>query len=936
MADPVSVLTAVGAVSNVLQIADFSGKVAYHAVKLMSSGEGLQENVEIETLTREHKELTQGILGSEAWTQQANSNSSPLMQRAKRMNQQAGELLGLLEGLKVAENSKGLKRLLESTKQSAKALRNRSKIERKQTELGKATGQLAIVLLQHIAEHQTTIVTDSDKRKWDEIQRTLSDMTSHAASVDAEEQRKWREVQDALNKMIQIDEGRKEIERMAAQEQTKKAKVEKVVKSLKFQEMDSRHDTVMLAYEKTYDWAVRNQDSKLRHWLAQGSGIFWICGKPGSGKSTFMKCLLHHAETASLLKSWTSPDQRVMIAEFFFWYLGTPMQRSIRGLLQVACPGRLIFGKDPDDYDEPVWSEEELFQAARTIARAEGRTPDDFRLTLFIDGLDEFDGNHFELVSVLQELAAGEHIKICVSCRPWNVFLNAISDSPLVIKLEDLTHGDIEHYVRDNLTRAEKYQRDRSALFSRRTPQAERLVQAVVEKASGVFLWVFLVVRSLIHGYEEGDTIDIMQKRLDELPAELIPYFTLMLSRMDTVYRRILATAFAITSVPRRIDPQTVHAISFLDLWPMVHDKDHFEDELFAFRLEMTPCSAEEIQQMKEETAHLIRSSCRDFLHIIEKPNLPCLEKTQVDFIHRTVYDFLNLRDIREMLDDLRPRHLDNAQLPLYLTLARTKFVPISDPNGPCQHVAQMAECICLARLCDPAVVKELDEVEDRYIENYCPSSCPIHAGTPAATTVDRHLVLLGKGLHRTIVRTFTKRLAAAQEGVQTKSLGASGEENRIIRHAFGGNISLGEGFDRLNIDLLSSLLSRGASPDEMLTAFVNYRKQRRHDAPLAVFIRKWLLIPRDPSLDDKAWSAVRLLVERGAKVPKVCLVPTSEHLRSVAVDDLQQSCKESAAGLAWQDSNAKMRSVQHALRLVVPEARIHEIDEVLEGVKMH
>lgn len=43
----------------------------------------------------------------------------------------------------------------------------------------------------------------------------------------------------------------------------------------------------------------------------------------------------------------------------------------------------------------------------------------------FIDSLDEFDGNYATIVHIIKDLAASPYIQICLSSRPWNVFLNA-------------------------------------------------------------------------------------------------------------------------------------------------------------------------------------------------------------------------------------------------------------------------------------------------------------------------------------------------------------------------------------------------------------------------------------------------------------------------------------------------------------------------------
>jgi hypothetical protein len=71
-------------------------------------------------------------------------------------------------------------------------------------------------------------------------------------------------------------------------------------------------------------------------------------------------------------------------------------------------------------------------------------------LVFFIDGLDEFDGSHSELISFIKGFL-GPSIKVCVSSRPWNVFEDAFKNRPS-LRLEDLTFADIKHYVQSKLS----------------------------------------------------------------------------------------------------------------------------------------------------------------------------------------------------------------------------------------------------------------------------------------------------------------------------------------------------------------------------------------------------------------------------------------------------------------------------------------------------
>ena len=68
-------------------------------------------------------------------------------------------------------------------------------------------------------------------------------------------------------------------------------------------------------------------------------------------------------------------------------------------------------------------------------------------------------------------------------------------------------------------------------------PGAQDLVNEIQERAQGVFLWVFLVVRSLLRGLTEEDDIAMLQKRLRQLPTDLERFFQQILDSVDDVYQ---------------------------------------------------------------------------------------------------------------------------------------------------------------------------------------------------------------------------------------------------------------------------------------------------------------------------------------------------------------------------------------------------------------
>ncbi|KAE9369410.1 hypothetical protein N431DRAFT_427565 [Stipitochalara longipes BDJ] len=111
-----------------------------------------------------------------------------------------------------------------------------------------------------------------------------------------------------------------------------------MMQSLYFPLMDDRHQSIPEAHRQTFRWIFKEFPreeypwSNFVEWLRTGSGLYWINGKAGSGKSTLMRYIFNHIQTRQHLSHWAR-DARLEIGGFFFWNSGSPIQRSQIGLL---------------------------------------------------------------------------------------------------------------------------------------------------------------------------------------------------------------------------------------------------------------------------------------------------------------------------------------------------------------------------------------------------------------------------------------------------------------------------------------------------------------------------------------------------------------------------------------------------------------------------
>lgn len=69
----------------------------------------------------------------------------------------------------------------------------------------------------------------------------------------------------------------------------------------------------------------------MTRWLQSEEKLFWVSGKPGSGKSTFIKYLHTNPLTSEYLRNWYRSTNNVQ-ATFFFHHRGTAIQKSLEGL----------------------------------------------------------------------------------------------------------------------------------------------------------------------------------------------------------------------------------------------------------------------------------------------------------------------------------------------------------------------------------------------------------------------------------------------------------------------------------------------------------------------------------------------------------------------------------------------------------------------------
>jgi hypothetical protein len=418
---------------------------------------------------------------------------------------------------------------------------------------------------------------------------------------------------------------------------------------LQFDEFEERHEIIAEAHKKTFEWVFHGgpfpkittlpdaegtiglepEWHSFTEWLEGDKDIYWITGKPGSGKSTLMKFLYNEERTRKLASKW-SGTKTLITAGFFFWNSGTAMQMSRMGLLQtlLQClenrqhlipylfPTRwnqhllAIGGKQP-------WTWLELTSALKALMAMEN-----FAFLFFIDGLDEFDGNPQDVATLMLDMkrASVHRTRLCVASRPWLEFEESFSGIPW-LKMEDLTRKDIQLYVEENMQSSTRWRE----LTSIMPEEANNMIDEITHKATGVFLWVILVVASLLGGLRDGDGTDDLWKRINELPTTLEDLFQKILGDLNPRYFTQACELFQLAFTA--FEPLTLLDMSYA-----------LDGCAAAINASMDEVKRDELDFRAETMRRRINSRSKGLLEVptasIRK------EHAKVEYLHRTVRDF--------------------------------------------------------------------------------------------------------------------------------------------------------------------------------------------------------------------------------------------------------------------------------------------------------
>ncbi|KAF2685037.1 hypothetical protein K458DRAFT_430639 [Lentithecium fluviatile CBS 122367] len=380
--------------------------------------------------------------------------------------------------------------------------------------------------------------------------------------------------------------------------------------SLRFDQIDARQTSIKNAHTKTCKWLLKRPE--YIGWLAttklgEHHGLLWIKGKPGAGKSTLMKFSLANARK-------TMKDRTVI--SFFFNARGADMEKSTIGtyrslLLQLLerlpalqCVFDSLGLSSLSIRPDHQWGIEPLKSLLEQAMQNLGQSS----VVCFIDALDECEEEQvrdmiqfFERVGELL-VSARIRFQVCFSSRhyPHITIRKGLS---LVLEGQEGHSQDITNYLE-------------SELKIGKSKIAQQIRSEVQEKASGVFMWVVLVVGILNKEHDRG-RIHALRRRLQEIPGDLHTLFRNMLMR-DSHNRDELALCIQwMLFAKQPLSPEQLYFAILSGVEPEVVSKwdpdEVTKDAIKLFILD-TSKGLTEITTSKNQTVQFIHESVRDFL----------------------------------------------------------------------------------------------------------------------------------------------------------------------------------------------------------------------------------------------------------------------------------------------------------------------------------
>lgn len=432
-----------------------------------------------------------------------------------------------------------------------------------------------------------------------------------------------------------------------------------ILSTLNVHQHKARTNQVQDAHKTTFDRIFHplseshKPSSDFPKWLESGHGCFWINGKPGSGKSTLMKYILQDPRTLSHLTKWASEAQ-LFTASNLLCNPSSPLQKTHSGLLRSLLHDILQHRPELIPVVIPELCKESIIQSQtrnhlkpHSLAQLKQwfnnlthQANSSCRMFFQIDGIDEYEGDDpIEIISLIATTTSS-HVKFLISSRPTPACTEHFASGP-GLRLHDLTRHEMFKYCNSIIGK----HLARHGYLPDRWP----LIEEIVNKSSGVFLWLIFTAKSVLQGLHDGENITLLRKRLNELPTDLEELHACQIRKIPRDFRLQASATFQIHAKSRQIEqdirghPLLAVQLSFVgEEWDTVT------------KTPLTSLSRKKEQARVQYINRLLHDQCGGFLEVQNRTRRPRVKslaehvlssskvaRPHVGFVHRTVAGFI-------------------------------------------------------------------------------------------------------------------------------------------------------------------------------------------------------------------------------------------------------------------------------------------------------
>lgn len=335
-----------------------------------------------------------------------------------------------------------------------------------------------------------------------------------------------------------------------------------------------------------------NESRDFATWLDHGPGLFWITGRPGSGKSTAMKFIYENAggwnsrgdsprtqtsntlarqsfkDSSDLMRraSKHQPDSACCCIGLFITDRGAQEQRRwepmLHGTLLQLLKAQPALSRDllalmaerqvdsrssagdkamtPDMMEQeiPEWSVS-LVKHALMHCKKQSKRP--FKALIILDGLDELEmaEDAKAAVDFMRQLSDDSEktnniFRICLSSRSEEMF-RLLFQETWRIEIHRHTKNDIRYFTWSRLSMNPRFTGQKlEDVFD----QLEPLLDYVASNAQGVFLWARSVVTVIYDALSRWEPLENIPELVKQLPTEIKELYRYILRRIEPRLRR--------------------------------------------------------------------------------------------------------------------------------------------------------------------------------------------------------------------------------------------------------------------------------------------------------------------------------------------------------------------------------------------------------------